>query len=144
MKTFSMIFGLCIAGILAESTDPKRSDWEVDRDDCIKESGIEPVVVEKIAYGHFVENDEKQGCFAACMAKKKGLMNSDGSINESKLNVRGSVSKERADVIINKCKVIKGADDCETARKVINCMYEEDGWYFSTILLWSEKKLRVV
>ena len=32
-------------------------------------------------------------------------MNTDGTINEDKLKVRGSVSKERATVVINKCKV---------------------------------------
>ncbi|XP_033216885.1 general odorant-binding protein 56a-like [Belonocnema kinseyi] len=126
MKIFVAILGLSIVGILADTTEKDNTNWEANKNACIKEVGIDPDALEKSFKGALDKNDEKLGCFLACISKKMGLMNADGSINESRLRVRGGVGKERAVMMRNKCKVMKGDNDCETALKVANCMHEED------------------
>ncbi|XP_033216975.1 general odorant-binding protein 56a-like isoform X2 [Belonocnema kinseyi] len=124
MKTFVAILGICIA----EVTDEEKAKlFEPDEKTCMKQTGIDEGMLEKLLKEkNMDQNNKKLSCFVACMSKTIGWMNADGSINESKLIVRGGVDKQRAVMMRNKCKVMKGANDCETAWKVINCMYEED------------------
>ncbi|XP_033216936.1 uncharacterized protein LOC117172807 isoform X2 [Belonocnema kinseyi] len=108
MKTFVAVLGICIVGILAETTDEENTSFGAVKNTCIKEVGFDSDTLEKTMKEKLEKNDEKLGCLFACISKKLGLMNSDGFIDESKLpRVRGVSDKEKADMIRNKCKVMR-------------------------------------
>ncbi|XP_051169104.1 general odorant-binding protein 56d-like [Leptopilina boulardi] len=127
MKAFFAIFTLFFVGALAGLTDEQKAKLAAYKAECIKESGVDPAVVQNAKEGKADESDTKLACFSSCLLKKIGIMNADGTINEevARSKVPDSVPKDKAEEIINECKTMKGANDCETGLKVMKCYMEK-------------------
>ncbi|XP_043479745.1 general odorant-binding protein 56d-like [Leptopilina heterotoma] len=123
MKATFAILTLCIVGALAGITEEQKTKLAAYKTECIKESGVDAAVVQNARDGKIDDNDKKLACFSACLLKKIGIMNPDGTINEevARAKIPDSIPKDKANEVINKCKVLKGADECETGYKVMKC-----------------------
>ncbi|XP_033217025.1 general odorant-binding protein 56a-like [Belonocnema kinseyi] len=126
MKTVFAVFSFCLVGAMASITDEQRAKLQEYKTSCVAETGVDAAVVQNAKEGNIAEDDEKLACFFACLLKKIGIMNTDGTINEevARAKIPVSVPKDKADEVINKCKLLKGATDCETAKKVMKCYGE--------------------
>ncbi|XP_043266036.1 general odorant-binding protein 56h-like [Colletes gigas] len=122
MKTIVVVVALCIVGAMA-LTEEQEAQLGEFKTVCMEESNVERQVVEDLKKGIVDENNEKGACFVACMLKKMGIMNQDGSLNEEVVKKRAptDVTKERVEEIFNKCKDITGTNDCNKAAKLVAC-----------------------
>nr|QNC49766.1 odorant binding protein 1 [Trissolcus japonicus] len=122
MKFFIAVFALCIVGALGALTDEQKAKLKEHKEHCFTETGVDPAVVENVKKGQFVQ-DPKLACFTACVMKRIGVMNANGSINEevARAKLPATVSVEKAAEILGSCKSLKGANDCETAVMVFKC-----------------------
>lgn len=66
-------------------------------------------------------------CFVNCFFKQTGFMNEKGEPQKDviieKLSNKVGVKYEKLDELINKCILLKGADQCETAFKIFECYW---------------------
>ncbi|XP_043269364.1 uncharacterized protein [Venturia canescens] len=89
---------------------------------CMAENGIED-------FKDLQSGDQKTKCFGACMMKEKGILNEDGTVDTEKAvaSLPPDVpDRDRIAEAITECSAKKGADDCETAGLIWDCLQEKD------------------
>ena len=127
MKTIALVLALCVSGTLADVTTDQIIILLRYKDECMTETGIDKELLDKAlkaeSTGH---GEEKLGCFVACILKKVGIMNKDGSIDAAaaKEHAPMNVPNDIAVDMIKKCKDPEGADDCAKAANFVNCLIE--------------------
>ncbi|XP_058797520.1 general odorant-binding protein 56d-like [Phymastichus coffea] len=124
MKSFVVVFAICITGALAGITDEQKAKLVQHKVACISETGVSEDVVNKLKEGEPVVFDDKVNCFSACMLKRVGIMKPDGSIDEqvARAKIPKDLPQDKVDQVINSCKVQVGKDNCETGGKVLACL----------------------
>nr|QGW50304.1 odorant-binding protein 9 [Chouioia cunea] len=124
MKSFVIVFALCIAGAFAGLTDQQIVKLREYKIGCLAETGVSEDVVNKLKVGEAVVFDEKLNCFSACILKKVGIMRPDGSIDEqvARDKLPKDWPQDKVDHVVNACKVQVGKDSCETGGKVLGCL----------------------
>ncbi|OXU29502.1 hypothetical protein TSAR_003814 [Trichomalopsis sarcophagae] len=124
MKYFAVIFAFCFVGAMAALTEEQKAKLKEYKYACITETGVSEDVIESVKKGEQVAFDEKLNCFSACMLKKVGIMNADGTMNEevARAKVPQDLPKDKVDQVINTCKAGVGKDSCETGGKVLTCL----------------------
>ena len=128
MKTFALIVALCVSGALADITSEQVTRLLRYKDECMGEIGIDDEIIEKaMKEGTSYHREVKLECFMACILKKVGIMNEDGSINvdAAKEHASASVPKSAVHESIKKCKDAVGANDCEKAANFVDCLMEK-------------------
>nr|WJN66530.1 odorant-binding protein 11 [Leptocybe invasa] len=109
-----------VKGVYSDDAQERKVDLEKEiingeNEECAKEYDIDFKVV-----FHEMKTNENSGptrsmqCFAACLLKKNGLMNTDGSLTRKYNDSAGA----------QKCKNLTGRDECDAAYKIINCLRE--------------------
>lgn len=91
---------------------------------CMEETGVDEEAFGRVLMG----NGAKEHRFkdhAFCFSKKLGFMNDDGDIliDETKKILYHHLDKDRAELIISKCLIIKGTPQ-DTAFDLSKCMFE--------------------
>ncbi|XP_076677999.1 general odorant-binding protein 19d-like [Andrena cerasifolii] len=128
MKTIALILALCVSGTLAAISSEQIIKLLRYKDECMGETGINDEMIEKaIKEGINAQRDKKVECFMACILKKVGVMNHDGSINlgAAKEHAPVNVTNGALDDTINKCKDTGGANDCEKAASFVDCVMDK-------------------
>nr|QDJ95956.1 odorant-binding protein 13 [Encarsia formosa] len=116
MKTYiAFIFTMCIVSANSRSfNDQEKAKILADKQTCIKSTGVDPGVFKLIDnYEPFAITPELQ-CFWKCMLESSGVMNPDGTLN---LNDPNDTDETR------ECKKLTADKPCETASKVMECLY---------------------
>ncbi|KAF2903882.1 hypothetical protein ILUMI_02300 [Ignelater luminosus] len=89
--------------------------------DCIKESGVDPSVIEKeVSLGRPSE-DPKSKCFWKCFLKKNNAINDNDEIQEE--NLKQIIAAPLVAGVYKKCAALRGSDSCDTADKISKCIY---------------------
>ncbi|XP_058797519.1 general odorant-binding protein 56a-like [Phymastichus coffea] len=124
MKSFIVVFAICIAGALAGITDEQKAKLREHKVACVAETGVTEEVIAKLKGGEPVVFDDKLNCFSACMLKRIGIMRPDGSIDEqvARAKIPKDLPQDKVDQVIDACKVQVGKDTCETGGKVLSCL----------------------
>lgn len=125
MKTILVVVALCFVGALAVK-DKQKAKLVEFKNSCITKTGVDAQVVEDAKNGKIKEGDEKLSCFLACMMKKIGVMNPDGTVNEElfKKKAPPTATKEQVQELLTKCKGTTGTNDCDKAAKLVKCYKE--------------------
>ncbi|XP_043265844.1 general odorant-binding protein 56a [Colletes gigas] len=126
MKTVAIFFVFFVASALAGITDEQKEKLFQFKDECMADTKVDSEMIHKALAGDDTENEGKLQCFAACILKKIGIMEQDGSINVEvvKKNAPADVPNEQIEEVLNKCKDITGATDCEKAGNLVKCFLE--------------------
>lgn len=126
MKIFAFVLAVCFVSAVSALNDKERAKLREHRDACITETGVDAAKVEAAKVGNADETDEKLACFSACLLKKIGIMNADGTFNEetTRAKIPADVPVDKANDVINKCKGITGENACDTGRKIYKCYME--------------------
>ncbi|CAL7937723.1 unnamed protein product [Xylocopa violacea] len=126
MKTIVVVFAFCLVGALA-LTEEQKAKLSEYKSACITETGVDTQVVDNAKSGNYAKDDEKLGCFTACMLKKIGIMNQDGSVNEEVARKRAppNIPKEQVEDVISKCKDTTGPNDCQKASNLAQCFIDK-------------------
>ncbi|CAH0551615.1 unnamed protein product [Brassicogethes aeneus] len=126
MKVFAVIsvFLLAFAAVSAELTEEQQKKIIENRENCVKETGVDPEMIDRADVGDFTD-DPKLQCFAKCFYQKAGFVNDKGEIVMETLKAKlPEENKEEALAIIEKCKDKKGKDACETAYAIHKCYFK--------------------
>nr|UEN71172.1 odorant-binding protein 7 [Gregopimpla kuwanae] len=123
MKSFAIVLAVCFISAAYALTDAQKAKLKEHRDACITETGVDTAKVSNAKEGNYDDADEKLACFSACLLKKIGIMNADGTFNEeaTRAKIPPGIDAAKANEVINKCKTETGATDCETGRKLYKC-----------------------
>ncbi|XP_076758405.1 general odorant-binding protein 56d-like [Xylocopa sonorina] len=126
MKTIIVVFAFCLVGALALTEEQKTKLTEY-KNSCITETSVDTQVVDNAKNGNYAKDDEKLGCFTACMLKKIGIMNPDGSVNfdVARKKAPSDINKDQVEDVISKCKDSTGSNECQTASKLAQCFLEK-------------------
>ncbi|KAF2881144.1 hypothetical protein ILUMI_25018 [Ignelater luminosus] len=89
---------------------------------CVKESNANPAAVEKLIKNSEFSDDNTIKCFLKCVYTKAGVMSEDGKFNADEL--KKTLEDDQSPDLVNKCKDLKGSDNCDTAFLVAKCMEE--------------------
>lgn len=94
---------------------------------CIRETNVNPTLVERAEDGDFAGNRELQ-CYYRCYYLESGFINNSGEIQTDviKSKIPQKVDKKTAQQAIDKCKRVKGMDSCETAYQMQKCLYNNN------------------
>nr|QGW50309.1 odorant-binding protein 14 [Chouioia cunea] len=87
-----------------------------DVEECARTNDIGHEVFEDLKAGKNPTPSRNLSCFSACVLKRNGVMNADGSTNHKPTD--SDVAKE--------CKDLRGDDDCETAGKIVSCLHKNN------------------
>lgn len=126
MKTLLVLVCICLVGALGALTDEQKAKLKAYKTSCIQETGVAEDDVEKAKTGQIPEDNEKLSCFAACMLKKIGIMNPDGTVNEevARSKIPQDVPQEKAEEVFKKCKDVSGSNTCEKGGNLMKCFME--------------------
>lgn len=124
MKIFVIVFVVLVAVYRTQAFTAKQlQDGENHAKDCIRESGVNPRVVQNLRNGDFKNEEEKTQCFIKCFFEKAGFMDSNGILNEDiiikKLSEDESETKVKG--ILNICKNVSATSPCERAFQIYKC-----------------------
>ncbi|XP_011503083.1 PREDICTED: uncharacterized protein LOC105366363 [Ceratosolen solmsi marchali] len=107
---------ICIVGVKGhEFTEKEKNQSDMEIESCAFENGIHRTQLENLMKTKSVSGTRQLDCFSACVLKKSGFMNDDGTFNEN-----NNVQKEE----IIKCRQLKGPSTCETGGKVLQCLLD--------------------
>lgn len=108
-----------------QEEDDRRDKIKQFRNDCIAETKVDPVLIDRADNGDFVD-DAKLQCFSKCFYQKAGFVaeNGDLLLDVIKERIPKEADREKALAIIDKCKDLKGADSCETVYLVHKCYFQ--------------------
>nr|QJF45548.1 odorant-binding protein 3 [Aethina tumida] len=126
MKSLAVIvLVLTIVSLSTQLTEEQQQKIKQNREECVKETGVDPVLIDKADQGDF-SDAPKLKCFAKCFYQKAGFLNAQGEvlIDVVKEKIPAEANKEEALAIIEKCKELKGQDACETAFLIHKCYFE--------------------
>lgn len=87
---------------------------------CVKESNANPAAVEKLIRNSEFSDDKNLKCFIKCLYTKAGVMSDDGKFSAEEL--KKTLEDGDSPDVINKCKDLKGSDNCDTAFLVSKCI----------------------
>lgn len=90
---------------------------------CVKETNVNPEALEKFMKTSEFANDNTLKCFIKCLYEKGGIMSEDGNFNADEL--KRTLDDDQSPDLVNKCKDLKGSDNCDTAFLVAKCMEEQ-------------------
>lgn len=104
------------------------------RDECFQELKLNADEMEMIKNDTVITKDKKTApknmqCYSLCYNKKLNIVNEKIELNEKVLAgllsdyLKGDQNRVKA--VIDKCKVITGADNCEKAFNVEVCLREQ-------------------
>ncbi|XP_076175217.1 uncharacterized protein LOC143150651 [Ptiloglossa arizonensis] len=126
MNTVAIFIVLFIGSALAAITPDQQAKLIEIKDECMNEIGVDAETLGKALNGTVLENDNKLECFAACVLKKIGIMEDDGSINVDVAREKAPADVPSDDIedVINKCKDTTGANDCEKAANLVKCFLQ--------------------
>ncbi|XP_046487925.1 uncharacterized protein [Neodiprion pinetum] len=104
---------------------PMHPELQKIHDDCKSKLKLSDEDLEKMERE---EEKLKENCFFACVGKKVGFMNEDGSLNEKALVEKSPpfVKKEEAAKVAEMCGKQKGANECESAVMIHRCLRDND------------------
>ncbi|XP_023029221.2 B1 protein [Leptinotarsa decemlineata] len=125
MKVLLIALIVCasIPGKWCLSDDSKQMMMEI-HNACLAESGVSPDIIGKMMQGEFID-DSKLKEHLICFAKKEGLMNDSGDVNEEAVRekIHAYIKDETtANEILSKC-VVKMATPQDTAFHFSKCMF---------------------
>lgn len=109
---------------LQELSEEQRERVRKFREDCTKETKVNPELIDRADRGDF-SDDRNLKCFAKCFYLKAGFINdaAELQLDVIKSKIPKEANRERALEIIEKCKDVKGSDPCETAYAIHRCYF---------------------
>nr|WJN66528.1 odorant-binding protein 7 [Leptocybe invasa] len=124
MKVSLALFAvICIVGVYAHhgqhghNLAPEQIERiKAEVEECARTNGIGHEVFEDLKAGKNPTPSRNLDCFAACVLKRNGVMNADGSTNH----------KPNDSDAAKQCKELKGSDDCDTAGKIMSCFHKNN------------------
>ncbi|XP_043643671.1 general odorant-binding protein 56h [Drosophila teissieri] len=124
--TFALTLLLvCLSGILAEQ--PKL-DTSVSQElvmGCLKENGVTSQDLADLQTGKVKAEDAKDNvkCSTQCILVKTGFMDSTGKLLTDKIKsyYEKTSFKDLIAKDLDRCSVVKGANACDTAFKILSC-----------------------
>ena len=128
MKSIALILALCVSGAVASVTSDQVLKLLRYKEECMGETGSTDEMIGKaIQEGTNFQKEAKLGCFIACILKKLGIMNEDGSIDvpAAEEQVTLNIPKDEVHNMIIKCTNTGGADVCEKAAYFADCLVDE-------------------
>ncbi|KAF7996739.1 hypothetical protein HCN44_002385 [Aphidius gifuensis] len=90
---------------------------------CLAESGTTNEMVNEVGLGKFTE-DDKLKCYLRCLFDQFRLMTPKGLNFKGFLALSPPNMKEKAVVMVEKCKETKGTDSCDLAYNINYCFYK--------------------
>ncbi|CAG9764445.1 unnamed protein product [Ceutorhynchus assimilis] len=121
---FSIAFAVVSAISCQDFTEEQRKKIIENRQQCIKETKVDPELIEKADYGEFTD-DAALRCFTKCFYQKAGFVNDKGEVQKDVIEAKlpAQADKKKALEIVDKCQV-KGKDACETVYLIHKCYFE--------------------
>ena len=106
-------------------SDEQKAVAKKHGEECITQVELGEEDVKKLKAKDFSNASQNLKCFANCFFEKVGTMK-DGAVVEDvaleKLTL--VVGADKAKSVLDKCKDLKGAEQCETAYKIQQCFEE--------------------
>lgn len=93
------------------------------RSGCIAQTKVDPERANQLRTGGFVDDDLKLKQYAACILKKLGIQNEDGSINHDILKKILVGNEKEVQDLVEKCLITKPTPE-ETAYESYKCVYQ--------------------
>nr|ABW78037.1 odorant-binding protein 56g [Drosophila melanogaster] len=124
--TFALTLLLgCLSGILAQQANIDSSVSKELVTDCLKENGVTPQDLADLQSGKVKAEDAKDNvkCSSQCILVKSGFMDSTGKLLTDKIKsyYANSNFKDVIEKDLDRCSVVKGANACDTAFKILSC-----------------------
>ncbi|XP_067203432.1 general odorant-binding protein 56a [Linepithema humile] len=125
---------LIVAQLVIVSTDD--IDWSTMHDElrklgapirkkCVAEVGVALETLDKVELGEFPTDDKKLACYFKCVMEKGGVLKKDGKINTKLMTkMLPQQVKHIGQEMLNECKTIEGANNCEIGFNFNKCMYQ--------------------
>ncbi|XP_012287798.1 general odorant-binding protein 69a [Orussus abietinus] len=120
----SLVLGLCAVGVCVDAlTQEQVSQFGALHEKCIQETGVDPNLLARAQKGEALD-DRKVQCFGACLLQGMNIMDASGAFSKENAVALAPENFFRGSIVemINTCGDQKGADACETAGKVFECM----------------------
>lgn len=91
--------------------------------ECMDQEKVELEDMGKLRGGNIENPSQNMKCFHRCVMEKLGIMK-EGKLLDDKVTEIFSKNENKDDNLrtYNECKSMKGANDCDTAFKIITCM----------------------
>lgn len=94
------------------------------REDCIKESGVDVALVEKLEKKAEMTNDRNLKCYLDCHFSKSKLVDEKGIVDMTALKTAlKATSQKFLDMVEANCKHPKHTDVCEAAYEGCLCVF---------------------
>lgn len=123
--TVFVIFGLFSIAVAAPFTDDQIQKAQNHVKECLEELNMDPSTAQKLKDGDFSVDDEKVQCFAFCVLRKAGFVDSNGDQKIDVISKKLSVNKDKDQVAaaIELCKDVKGSSPCNKAYEAFRCYH---------------------
>ncbi|XP_050305821.1 general odorant-binding protein 56a-like [Anthonomus grandis grandis] len=120
----SIVLAVVSAISCQDFTEEQRKRIIENRQECIKETKVNPELIERADLGEFTE-DESLKCFTKCFYQKAGFVNDKGEVQRDVIEEKlpAGADKKKALEIVDKCKA-EGKNACETVYLVHKCYFE--------------------
>nr|QFO46779.1 odorant binding protein [Cylas formicarius]QFO46780.1 odorant binding protein [Cylas formicarius] len=118
-----VVSAIFAVGFCQDFTEEQKKRIIQNRQECVAETKVDPILIEKADLGEFPE-DEKLKCFTKCFYQKAGFVNDKGEVQLDvvKAKIPTEADREQALKIVAKCQ-LKGKDPCETVYLIHKCYY---------------------
>ncbi|XP_037048752.1 general odorant-binding protein 56a-like [Bradysia coprophila] len=112
-----------IVTVCTAITDEQKKKALVHVEKCTAKIGVSRDDVMKVLMGDFSVTDTNIECFAKCFFEESGFMNAEGEFLDEVAIEKLSINADRnkAEALVNTCKLRLGSTPCETAYKIYQC-----------------------
>ncbi|XP_011180837.1 general odorant-binding protein 56d [Zeugodacus cucurbitae] len=115
---------IALSAVVAAHKSHKPSQAHQFYEECLKESGASPALLDPLKKGDFNAVGDKAKCFLKCLENKKGILE-NGAPNEADIRKVRKVGNEEPKNILAKCNGLMGANECDTAFLLYKCYWQE-------------------
>lgn len=124
LKVSIVLVAISVVSCQQDFTEEQRKRIIQNRQDCIVETKVDPILIEKADIGEFTDDDALK-CFTKCFYKKAGFVNDNGEVQKDVVEAKlpPQADKKKALEIVDKCQA-KGKDSCETVYLIHKCYFE--------------------
>ncbi|KAG4074885.1 hypothetical protein HA402_009310 [Bradysia odoriphaga] len=115
-----------IVTVCTAITDEQKKKASVHAEKCMEKTGVRRDDVTKVLMGDFSVTDKNIECFVKCFFEESGFMNAEGEFLDEVALEKLSMNADRnkAEALVNTCKLRMASTPCETAYKIYQCYIE--------------------
>ncbi|KAF5292991.1 hypothetical protein FQA39_LY13760 [Lamprigera yunnana] len=128
MKVLLLIVCICIGVSQQINFDKVIDDFEdvIDKEakECYDEFKLNRTQLDSMVKMENLPNDRNLKCYIACILIHVNIVDESFNVLTENAKKYYELDEPSADLIYNKCRVLKGEDNCEKAFTASNCVRE--------------------